>query len=215
MATVYFLELLTKMKKAGCDQEHLEVYTVSIPKTPDRTAYILGESDDSPLPYLLEAGEKLISIGADFIVIPCVTAQYFQEELKNRLSVPVIGACHELAEELKKQNVKNVAVLATSGTIKSRLIQNELEKNNIGVICPGQKEQDKIMEIIYSQVKKGLEPDMEGFISIGRQLYEKGADRVILGCTELSLLNKNHSLDKYYIDVLDVLAASAIKIAGD
>ena len=54
MATVYFMELIVRMTKAACDGEHLEMIVYNAPTVPDRTKYILGESDESPLPRMLE-----------------------------------------------------------------------------------------------------------------------------------------------------------------
>lgn len=213
MATVYFLELLTSRKKAQCDQDHLQVYTASIPQTPDRTAFILGESNQNPLPYMLEAGEKLISIGADFLAIPCVTAQHFQKELQENLQVPVLSMCHEVALELERRKVKTVAILATNGTLKSRLLQQEIESRDIVVLYPGEADQEQVMYIIYEQIKKGIRPDIESIQKIGERLYSQGADLIILGCTELSLLKKEGLTGEEYLDVLDVLADRVIHLA--
>lgn len=212
MATVYFLELLTKMTGASCDQEHLRVYMASIPDTPDRTAYILKESKENPLPCLVEAGKKLEDMGADFIAIPCVTAQYFHEELVKQLKIPVISLCHELACELAGWGVKTVAVLATSGTLKSRVMQDELEAAGIQVLDVEPSCQDAIMTIIYEQIKKGRKPDIDAFRRIGEGMVSQGAGRVILGCTELSLIKKDYELEDYYTDVLEVLAKKVVNI---
>lgn len=214
MATVYFLELLTKMTDAAKDQEHLRIYMASIPDTPDRTAYILGESDENPMSCLVEAGNKLVQMGADFIAIPCVTAQYFHQELESALSVPVISLCEELAMHLAHEGVKKVGVLATNGTIKSRLMQNCLEEKGIEVCIPGPDDQDTVMQIIYQQIKKGLPPDVEAFEKIGQKLKADGAGKLILGCTELSLIKKDYGLNKDYLDVMEVLAAAVIVKAG-
>lgn len=213
MATVYFLELLTKMTEASCDQEHLKIYMASIPDTPDRTAYILKESKDNPLPYLVEAGKKLADMGADFIAIPCVTAQYFHEELVKQIGIPVISLCHELACELAGEGIKSVAVLATSGTMKSRVMQDELEAVGIQVMDVEPACQDTIMTIIYEQIKKGKKPDIDGFCRIGESLVSQGAGRIILGCTELSLIKKDYELEDYYTDVLEVLAKKVVTYA--
>ena len=91
MATAYFMELLTRMSDAKTDQEHMEVIIYSKPSIPDRTGYILGKSEKSPLPDMLSVGEKLRTAGAELLAMPCITAHYFYEELEKRLGVPVIN----------------------------------------------------------------------------------------------------------------------------
>ena len=70
MATAYFMELITSMTDAECDQEHMRMLVYSIPDTPDRTSFILGRSQASPLPNMLEAGRALKSLGVDVIAVP-------------------------------------------------------------------------------------------------------------------------------------------------
>ena len=81
MATVYFMEMITEMTLAQKDQDHMEMLVVSDPKTPDRTAFILGESSDDPLPYINRSAETLEKMGADVIAIPCITAHCFHDKL--------------------------------------------------------------------------------------------------------------------------------------
>mgnify|MGYP002317676510 CR=1 FL=1 len=82
MATVYYLELLTRMVDTMVDQGHPRILLQSISDSPDRTAYITGKSTQSPLPLLVETARSLQNAGADFLTIPCVTAHYFYEQLK-------------------------------------------------------------------------------------------------------------------------------------
>ena len=77
-AMVYFLQLITEMTDAKTDQEHMELLIHSMPQTPDRTKFILGKSSENPLPFMMESGKELVSRGAEFIAIPCITAHYFQ-----------------------------------------------------------------------------------------------------------------------------------------
>lgn len=214
MATVYFLELLTKMTKADCDQKHLRVFTVSIPDTPDRTAYIVGESQKNPLPFLVEAGKQLALAGADFIAIPCMTAQYFKQELELQVKIPVIDLCKELALYLKQAGVLHIGILATTGTLECQVIQKALETVNIHAIYPTKEQQKKIMAIIYDEIKMGRKPDLKSFCEIGAAIQKQGAEKIVLGCTELSLLKKDYCLAPYYIDILEILSMAVITKAG-
>ena len=150
MATVYFMELVIKMTDVKKDQEHIRIYLQSIPDTPDRTAYICGENEDSPLPCFVRAGTSLEAQGADFIAIPCVTAQYFYKELTQRLNIPVIPLISELEKEIKVSGIKKVGILATDGTIKSKIIQKQLNADGIETVVPDKEDQTMIMDLIYN-----------------------------------------------------------------
>lgn len=211
MATAYFLQLLTQMSDAATDQEHMEICMISKPSIPDRTSYILGKSAQSPLPDMVWAGKQLKQMGADFLAVPCVTAHFFYEELQKETGLPVINALGETASCLQSRAVRHAGILATEGTVESRILQNTLERREIGSVLPDREMQKKITDIIYQNIKAGKAPDMEAFEHVSAKLREKGAQVVILACTELSLIKKDFPIGAGYLDVLEVLAASAVQ----
>lgn len=214
MATVYYLEQITRMTDAKRDQDHPRIIMVSIPNTPDRTEYILDKGKKSPLPCLIRAGKDLVRMGVDFITVPCVTAQYFYQELCEALCVPVISLCANIADEIAARQIQTVGILGTNGTIHSHVLEREFEKVGVAVVVPDQEGQHIIMRIIYEQVKNGCKADMENFYQVSNSLLEFGAEKIILGCTELSLLTKQIKERTHYVDVLEVLAQKAVRLSG-
>lgn len=213
MATVYFMELVTKMTDAACDQEHLEMLVHSCPSTPDRTKYILGLSDENPLSRMLEIGQGLAAQGADVIAIPCMTAHFFHEQLDAAIPVPVIHGIRKTVECVKNAGVKTVGVMATDGTIRSGLFQQEIEDAGMQTALPDAEYQRKIMDMIYLDIKAGKMPELDRVRDVIRHLMvEKGAQVVILGCTELSLIKKTYEqqLKVGVVDTLEVLAREAV-----
>ncbi len=213
MATVYYLELITRMTEAEKDQEHPRVLLEMIPDTPDRTGFILGRESRSPFPYLLQAGKELAGMGADFITVPCVTAQYFYEELSAGLSVPVVSICRNLAADMAEKRVGKVGLLATDGTIQSKVLEKEFINAGVEVIVPPAEEQCKVMGLI-GRIKEGNAIDWHGFHEVSRALFMRGAEKLVLGCTELSLLKRERELPECYVDVLEVLARKAVLLSG-
>ncbi len=214
MATVYFMELIIRMTDVKSDQEHMRIYLQSLPDTPDRTAYICGESEDSPLPFLLKAGESLCEQGADFIAIPCVTAHFFYQELTRNLKIPIIQPIIGLVNAIKKKDIKKVGILATDGTIKSGLLQRQFIDNDIEVLIPDKEDQSLVMDIIYNQIKAGKAVNLTQFLRIVQRLKDQGAKKLILGCTELSLIKRDYPIGEDCIDVLDVLAKITVLYSG-
>lgn len=211
MATAYFLQLATQMTDAAADQEHMEILLCSKPAIPDRTKYILGESKDSPLPEMISAGRKLREMGAGTIAIPCITAHYFHKELEEQIGIPIIHAIEETISCLQEAGAERVGILATDGTIRSNLFQQAFAAHKIQGIVPGEESQRDIMRIIYDEVKAGRRVDMKAFYWAAEELSARGAQVILLGCTELSLIKKDNALPSGYLDVLEVLARKAVQ----
>lgn len=214
MASAYFYELITAHTKASCDQEHIDIILSSRASTPDRTAFITGKSEDSPLPYMVEDAKRLEVYGADIIVIPCNTAHYFVEQIRDNVSVPVPGIIEETSEHLKRAGYKKAGIMATAGTVKSGSYQQQLEKRGLGWAIPDEEHQRYLHELIYDDVKSGRAPDTEKFYKVAKHLTDQGCDKLILGCTELSLINRAVGGDELFTDSLEVLAYTAIKRCG-
>lgn len=215
MSSVYFYEMLTEHTLAESDQQHLNILLSSRADTPDRTAYILGRSTDNPIGTMLSEVSKLIGAGADIIAIPCNTAHYFYDAISAASSVPVINIIRQTAIFCKRNGIKKVGVLATEGTVSSGAYSSVFGLAGIECVTPDERGQAIISEMIYGQIKKGKEPDMKGFFEVSDTLVANGCEKIILGCTELSLLKRDNVLGTdRYIDSLEVLAYSAIKLCG-
>lgn len=135
LATACFLEMVTEMTDASRDQDHLEMIIYSVPWIPDRTDYILGRSQDSPIDPMIEIGRKLAGEQVSCIAIPCMTAHYFYRELSERIPVPIVHGIYETGMEIQKNHIEKVGLMATDGTIRSRIFQDQLE--NMGLITSG------------------------------------------------------------------------------
>lgn len=214
LATAYFYELITKMTEVKNDQEHIEIIIHSAPGIPDRTAYILKKSNESPLPRMIEIGKELIAGGVGIIAIPCITAHYFHSELTQALSVPVINLPAETSLFIKEKRLKKVGIMATDGTVESGLFQNELLKEGLTPVLPSKERQADVMHLIYNNIKLGKPAEMDRFNLISSELEKNGADIIILGCTELSLIKRDENIGSGFLDAMEVLAGKAISECG-
>lgn len=211
LATAYFMELIVRMTDVKTDQEHLEMVILNRPSIPDRTGYILDHTKESPLVPMIKSGQELIDMGADILAIPCVTAHFFLEELQRELPVPVIHLIHEMGCILQQGNISKVGILATDGTIQSGLFQREFKKFGISCVIPHQHSQSVVMDIIYNHIKAGEIIPTNSIQRIVKELTDRGAMRIVLGCTELSLMKREYGQAPLYIDALEVLAASSVR----
>lgn len=210
IATAYFMELVVKMTRADCDQQHLDMIVYNCPSIPDRTSYIVGRSKESPLPRMLEIGRALAAQGANAIAIPCITAHSFHEALSAGIPVPIINIVEETAAHLQQNGLRRVGIMATDGTVQSRLFQKYLAARGIETVLPAAAEQQAVMGLIYGNVKASCAVDIEQFYAVGSHLKQQGAEAVVLGCTELSLIKRDYPIGKGYIDAMEVLARASI-----
>lgn len=214
LSTAYFLEVLVNMTDAQTDQEHIDAIILNHCSIPDRTDYILDNSKPDPAAVMAADAKRLEGLGCDVIVTPCNTAHYFYDKLAKAVSVPFINMIEATAVELKKKRAKKVGIMATSGTIAAGMFQTELEKLGIEAVVPSQENQQYVMDIIYYDIKANHPLETDKFKSVVDEMRINGCDYIILGCTELSVLKKEYSLNEYYVDALEVLCERAIIACG-
>lgn len=214
LASAYFLELFTRLSDAKCDQQHPDSILISRPKTPDRTAFLLGHSNDSPVPLLLATAKQLESLGCCCLAMPCITAHSFHDTLQSGISVPLLNIVDETAKQLHNAGIKCAGIMATDGTLKTQLFQNALAKYGINAATPDEYEQSLVMSVIYDDVKTGRAVNMDNFRCASDNLRSKGAQCNILGCTELSLIKRDNDIGIGYIDAMEALAYKALLMCG-
>lgn len=215
MATVYFYDLVVEMTESEKDQDHVDMIIVNRATTPDRTAYIVGESDRSPLDYIIKDAKRLESAGVDFLVLTCNTAHYFYKELNDSVKIPLLNMIEETVDYAIEQGHSKIGILATTGNIKMELYQNMCREKGVDFYVPSDDIQKKVMKIIYEDVKAGKPAEMDIFNEIVEVLKKNGCDCAILGCTELSIIKKDEKLpDDFFIDSSEVLAMNAIVKSG-
>ncbi|MBW1691466.1 MAG: amino acid racemase [Deltaproteobacteria bacterium] len=218
-ATAFVFKEIIKNTEAARDQDHIRVVVDNNPKIPERVPAILGRGED-PLPMMIETARNLERAGADFIVIPCVTAHYFIGELKEGVAIPVISIIEEVVEELERRlpDIERTGLIATTGTIQARLFQSRLSVKDIEVIVPSPEEQEHlVMSSIYGEsgIKAGYTSgeNRRNILKVSKALISRGAQAVIGGCTEIPLVLKDGDLEVPFLDSLSILAVAAIQRA--
>jgi aspartate racemase len=204
---------------AARDQEHLRVVIDSNPKVPDRTAAIL-KGGESPVPAIKAGIAALKSAGADFVVIPCVSAHSFLGELQVEAGLPILSLFDVTAEHIRQHHahLRRVGMLATTGTLRASRFRQTLERAGIETLVPAEPDQERLMTAIYEI--KGA-PGGRDRAAIGAEvraiagrLIQRGAQGVVAGCTEIPLVLKPGDLDVPVFDTLLLLARAAIAAAG-
>lgn len=129
-------------------------------------------------------------------------------------NVHILDMIQESVNLLKSLGARSVGIMATRGTIRSRLYQKECRQSGITPHIPNDEIQKLITKMIYKHIKAGKDVDIEDFNKAVYYFEGLKCEYIILGCTELSLLRKPLDLDDSYIDPLEVLVYRSIVECG-
>ncbi len=214
LAGAHFYRLLIESTAAACDGEHVDVLLDGICTTPDRSAYLLGESDASPLPSLIARAQNLVAQGATLLAIPCNTAHVFYGTLRRASSVPILHIAVEAVDALHRAGIGRVGLLCTRGTRRSGLYDRLFAGVGIGCIYPAPSEQAVLDALIYRDLKGGVAPSAAQIAPFLHTLLAQDCDCVLLACTELSLCyNRGAEFARCY-DALTLLARRCVTACG-
>ena len=215
LATADFYTKLVRLTPARTDQDHLRVLIDSNPKIPDRTAALRGDGPD-PTEALVATAQGLERAGADLIAIPCNSAHAYLDQIRRSVGIPVLDIMEEVAAAAAAlvPRPRAAGVLATSGTMQARLYHRALASRGIDVVEPAAAEQERVTAAIRA-VKAG---DLGAAVrervrEVAAALIGRGAQVVVLGCTELPLVADRQAIAVPLLDGTEVLAAAAVRAA--
>lgn len=159
------------------------------------------------------AAQKLEKGGADLIVICTNTVHKVADEVQRSINIPLLQIVDATAEKIKKQGLQKIGLLGTKFTMEEDFYKGKLTKYGLEVIIPEEKERQVVHDIIYKELVIGeiKEKSKAVFIEIIGQLKTRGAQGVILGCTEIPLLIKQEDVDLPLFDTTAIHARSAVK----
>lgn len=214
LATMLIGEMIVRLTEAEKDQDHVDMIITNNPNIPDRTAFILGKSEEDPVPVILADAQRLTVAGADILAMPCNTAHSFLGQIEEGAVLPIIDMVGETAARAAQGGAKRIGILGTTGTITTGVYQSACERYGMTPIIPDAHIQPIVMSLIYDDVKAGKPADREKWSTIRGAMEEAGCDKVILGCTELSVVRQELGLGDEFIDSLLVLAETVIERCG-
>ena len=208
-ATIEFFRRLVAATPAAVDQAHLRILIDNNPHVPDRTEAIFGRGPD-PGPALADMARGLAASGADFLTMPCNTGHVFQAAIRDAVSVPFIDMIEETVRAI---TMRKVGLLATTGAVRAELYRMACDQQDVELLTPGEEDQRLVMDMIR-RVKAG-EPGAsvrERVAAIVGRLADRGAEAVVAGCTEISLI-PGDNMPIEWIDALDCLVEASIRMA--
>ena len=167
---------------------------------------------------MVEAAKNLQKGGAEVIVICTNTMHKMAPEIEEALHIPLLHIADAAGADIKRMGFKKVALLGTKFTMTEDFYRGRLmEKFGIEVVVPQGKDKNIVHNIIYDELCRGIirEESRKAYIEIIEEMKGRGAEGVILGCTEIPLLIKNGDVSIPVFDTTKIhsaaLVAEAIK----
>jgi aspartate racemase len=165
---------------------------------------------------LADAAYRLQQAGADFIVICTNTMHKVAGTVEGRVSIPLLHIADPTAEAIRAAGHSKVGLLGTRFTMEQPFYRDRLVRNHgIDVVVPSQGDREIVHRIIYEELCKGtvLNGSREEYRRIMRSLADDGAEAIILGCTEISLLVDQSDSPVPVFDTTHIHAQAAARIA--
>ena len=158
-----------------------------------------------------EAANNLEKAGADFIVICTNTMHKVINQIKEKISIPILHIAEMTAEKILEKGLKNIALLGTKYTMEQDFYKSKLIEKGINVIIPDKNDIEIINKVIYDELCLGTinSNSKKKFLEIVDKLRSKGVEGIILGCTEIGLLIKNEDTDVPLFDTAVIHAEEA------
>ena len=188
------------------------IYSVEFQKFVD-----LGKQDrwDLIADELIQAGKSLEAAGAECLLLTANTMHNVVEEFRAGVNVPVISILDEVAEEVKKNGISKVALLGTIYTMEKPFYKEALAKRGIETLIPEGDNLARVNDIIYDELVKSIITDKsrQFYLDVIKELADRGAEGVILGCTEIPLLIKPEDTSIPQFNSTHIHAEAAYKFA--
>ena len=164
---------------------------------------------------LSEAGQKLAAAGADFVIISANTMHLVLDEVRARVPVPVLSLLYALVEAIQARGFRTVGLLGTKFTMEKPFYREALAQHGIEVLMPDAEDRAYVNRVIYDELVAGQIRDesREGYLRIIHGLHERGAEAVILGCTEIPLLVSEADAGLPLLDTTAIHAEAALRYA--
>ncbi len=188
------------------------MYNLPFPFIIEYEAIIQGINSDKMLPYLLDGARILEKTGATFGILPCNTLHKYINDIRKAVKIPFLSILEETLIKLKSLKTQTVGILASQTTINSKIYDEYLRENNICIIYPEKEEQADINKIIF-HLLNGEESKLYGrkIEKIAHSLNKKGAQSIILACTDLQMVSFKVNSSITIVDTTELLIQASVR----
>ena len=165
---------------------------------------------------MVDAAQRVERGGADFVVICTNTMHKMAEDMQKSMGIPLLHIADATADRVRSAGIRTVGLLGTKFTMEQDFYRGRLvEKHGLNVLVPDEKEREVVHRVIYDELVVGkiLPESREKFARIIAELAARGAEGIILGCTEIGLLVKPEDSPVPLFDTTQIHAEAAVEFA--
>ncbi|MFD2042959.1 aspartate/glutamate racemase family protein [Ornithinibacillus salinisoli] len=164
---------------------------------------------------LADVAQGLENAGADFIIICTNTMHKVVDSIEEIITIPVLHIADTTADQIKKQKIHTVGLLGTKYTMEQKFYKSRIEEQGIHVLVPNEVEREKGNQVIFEELCFGTlkESSRNYYKKVINKLVDRGAEGIILGCTEIGLLIKSSDAKVPLFDTTEIHAFAAVKKA--
>ena len=211
-STVTYYELINREiagKLGGFHSAKMLMYNVDFAELEEnmKSGYWQGNAV-----ILADAAKRLEDAGADFIVIATNTMHKLVPEIEKVINIPILHIADATADAVKRDGVKKVLLLGTKFTMTQDFIKDRLAAAGLEVLIPDENDMELVNDVIFNELCLGkvLDSSRNEYKCIIKEMQEKGAEAVILGCTEIGMLIKDEDsvLPTYDTTIIHAQAAA-------
>lgn len=210
-STVTYYQIVNevvKEKLGGLHSAKVLLYSVNFAEI---EAYQANGQWDESAEVLAQAAENLEKAGADFVLICTNTMHKVAPQVQSRIHIPLIHIAEATADALKENNISKVGLLGTKYTMTQEFYKNKLIEAGIDVLIPEGNDINVVNDIIYNELCLGnvKAASKKEYLRIIENLKQRGAQGVILGCTEIGLLIQQQDTELPVFDTTQIHATKA------
>ncbi|NLN82804.1 MAG: amino acid racemase [Firmicutes bacterium] len=211
---LYYRYLNEMVRDLRQGESSAEIVLRSIDFAPLDQAQRKGD-EETEKEILLQAAQSLVQAGADFWLMACNTTHRWADYLQEQIDLPFLHIAESVATALDKEKIKRVALTGTPYTMEAEFYPRIFAKKGIDLILPEAVEIKRIEEIIDLELSQGIikEQSLQEFREMSCNWQEKGAEAVVLACTELGLLIKDDPNHLRVFDSLLIHCQDAVSLA--
>ena len=198
---------------ASGDHDHIRMLVDQDPKIPNRQRAILGKGE-SPGPRLAAIAARLEACDCDFLVMPCNTAHVFLTDILGATRIPFLSIVDVTMERVRETGVERAGLLATAACLDAGIYQDAMQSAGVEPVLQHKSELAELT-VAVGRIKTGDHGDevQSEVRRLAARLVERGAETIILACTELPIVLDARDVDVELISSNDLLARATVAVA--
>lgn len=211
-ATVLLLQRVIARTRAADDADHVPMLVDQNTQVPSRIRALIEGTGEDPGPVLAGMARRLEAMGAEALAMPCNTAHNYAGVICAAVTIPFLDMIERTADSLAADGVRRIGLLASPAVRMTGVFERALQPRSIAILYPGE-EAPMLAAIRAVKAGRDLELARATLREAGDALLAAGGERLVVGCSEFSLIADALRPEARVLDSLDVLADAVVSFA--